>query len=96
MAAPTRPIHNTLAVLTLLAALPANGAEWSNTELQLQYGNLDIPTFAGGGDSYHLIYTLQHASGWKYGDNFFFVDVLDAPRSGVSGLRHLQRVVREF
>ena len=82
MAAPTRPIHNTLAVLTLLAALPANGAEWSNTELQLQYGNLDIPTFAGGGDSYHLIYTLQHASGWKYGDNFFFVDVLDARDPG--------------
>lgn len=82
MAAPTRSIHSTLAVLTLLSTLSATGAEWSNTELQLQYGNLDIPTFAGGGDSYHLIYTLQHASGWKYGDNFFFVDVLDARDPG--------------
>ncbi len=46
------------------------------------WGNLDVPTFAGGGDSDHLIYTLQHASGWKYGDNFFFIDVLDARGSG--------------
>ena len=41
-----------------------------------------MPTFAGGGDSDHFIYTLQHASGWKYGDNFFFVDVLDAQDPG--------------
>ena len=73
---------NELAVLATLVALSAHATEWSNTELQLQYGNLDIPTFAGGGDSYHLIYTLQHASGWKYGDNFFFVDVLDARDPG--------------
>ena len=73
---------NELAVLATLVALSAHAAEWSNTELQLQYGNLDIPTFAGGGDSYHLIYTLQHTSGWKYGDNFFFVDVLDARDPG--------------
>ena len=69
-------------VLVILSTLPARGAEWSNTELQLQFGNLDIPTFAGGGDSDHFIYTLQHASGWKYGDNFFFVDVLDAQDPG--------------
>ena len=73
-----------LALLLLLstASGPIPAAEWSNTELQLQYGNLDIPTFAGGGDSYHLIYTLQHASGWKYGDNFFFFDMLDARDPG--------------
>ena len=72
-------------VLTLSPLLlwqPAAAEDWSNTELHIQYGNLDIPTFAGGGDSDHLIYTLQHAGGWKYGDNFFFVDVLDADDSG--------------
>jgi len=29
-----------------------------------------------------VIYTLQHASGWKYGDNFFFVDVVDSRQPG--------------
>ena len=40
-----------------------------------------MPAFAGRGDADHLIYTLQHASGWKYGDNFIFIDVLDARNS---------------
>ena len=71
-----------LVILPLLAWQPAGAADWSNTELHLQYGNLDVPSFAGGGDSDHLIYTLQHASGWKYGDNFFFVDFLDARDPG--------------
>jgi len=76
-----------LAVLLLSWALlhPAYGAGWSVTELHVQYGNLDVPTFAGGGSSDHLIYTLQHAHGWKFGDNFFFIDVLDARGSGFQG-----------
>lgn len=51
--------------------------KWSTTELHYQYGNLDTPEFAGGGNEDTHIVTLQHASGWKYGDNFFFVDFLD-------------------
>ena len=66
----------------LLWAVSGQGAEWSNTELQLQIGNLDVPSFAGGGSAAHVIYTLQHASGWKYGDNFVFVDVLDSREPG--------------
>ena len=69
-------------ILALLCAQSAHGFQWSNTELQLQYGNLDTPAFAGGGDATQLIYTLQHASGWKYGDNFLFVDVNDARQPG--------------
>ena len=69
-----------LAVVAL--AQPAISADWSITEAHFAYGNLDIPTFAGGGDSDHFIYTLQHASGWKYGDNFFFVDFMDAQDPG--------------
>ena len=71
----------TLSLLALLLTQHA-AAEGSITEAHLAYGNLDIPTFAGGGDSDHLIYTLQHASGWKYGDNFFFADWLDAQDPG--------------
>ena len=71
-----------LALPALLVAQSGHGFQWSNTELQLQVGNLDIPEFAGGGDDLHLIYTFQHASGWKFGDNFLFADVTDAQRSG--------------
>ena len=70
------------ALATLLVSSAAEAAEWSNTELHVQVGRLDVPTFAGGGKAVHIIYTLQHASGWKYGDTFFFVDVLDARESG--------------
>lgn len=70
-----------LALLSFVLLQPAYALDWSRTELHLQYGNLAVPTFAGGGNAYHLIYTLQHASGWKYGDNYFFVDTLDAQNS---------------
>ncbi|MDE0422129.1 MAG: nucleoside-binding protein [Gammaproteobacteria bacterium] len=69
-------------LIALLWCASAQAAEWSNTEIQLQVGNLDVPSFAGGGSADHVIYTIQHASGWKYGDNFFFVDVLDSNRPG--------------
>ena len=53
----------------------AGAAEWSTNEVHFQYGTLDNP-FAGT-DSPTKIVTLQHASGWKYGDNFFFIDFID-------------------
>ncbi len=58
-----------------LVAQPASAAIWSNTELHIQIGTLDLP-YTGGLDSSTTIFTLQHASGWKYGDNFFFFDVI--------------------
>ncbi|WP_231758244.1 outer membrane protein OmpK [Microbulbifer elongatus] len=64
-----------------IAALPAMAAEWSNTEAQLQYGRLENPFTRTKASS--TILTLQHASGWKYGDNFFFVDFInDGERDG--------------
>lgn len=68
--------------LMSLTAGPLGAAERSNTELHLQYGELDRPTFAGGGDTEHRIYTLQHASDWKYGDTFLFLDTIDAANPG--------------
>lgn len=75
-----RPVH--LVLLSCLWVPTVSVAGWSITEVHVQYGNLAVPTFAGGGHSDHLIYTLQHASGWDYGDNFIFLDVLDARSSG--------------
>mgnify|MGYP000235825164 CR=1 FL=1 len=55
-------------------------ADWSTTEVQLQHGNLSKP-FQGGGNeaetSGSTIVTFQHASGWQYGDNFFFFDYIN-------------------
>lgn len=73
----------TRAVKTVMAAACAVGisvgtaaaADWSVTELQFQYGNLKSP-FAGG-DSPTSIITLQHASGYSFGDVFFFVDFIN-------------------
>jgi nucleoside-specific outer membrane channel protein Tsx len=59
-----------------------NAFDWSTSELHYQFGNLDAP-FRGGRDSETHILTLQHASGWKYGDNFIFIDFLhDADDDG--------------
>jgi len=67
---------NTLIILFILA-VNLYAADWSTTELQFQYGNLTVPGTIGRGDAETSILTYQHASGWKYGDNFFFVDFLD-------------------
>ncbi|MAZ66040.1 MAG: nucleoside-binding protein [Kangiellaceae bacterium] len=53
-----------------------HAADWSDTEVHLQWGKLDAPSFAGGETSDTFITTLQNASGWKYGTTFFFVDYL--------------------
>ena len=53
-------------------ALP--GLQRQITELQFQYGRLNNTAFLGGGISDNAIITLQHASGWTWGDVFLFVD----------------------
>ena len=74
----------TAAPALLLSGLSpsVHALEWSDTELHLQYGQLDVPSFAGGGKAKHLITTGQHAHGWKYGDNFVFLDMIDSRESG--------------
>ncbi|MBT4836118.1 MAG: nucleoside-binding protein [Methylococcales bacterium] len=52
--------------------------DWSKTELHLANGKIETPQFLGGGSASTTVITLQHASGWKYGDNFFFIDYLDS------------------
>lgn len=66
------------ALLFIPSLASAVELEWSHTELHFQYGDLAIPAYAGGGDAEHFVYTVQHASGWTYGDNYFFVDTMDA------------------
>ena len=63
------------AMLATAAAMPAMAETWSSTEVHLQYGTLEqVGTDGATADT--TIITLQHAGGWEYGDNFFFVDHL--------------------
>lgn len=63
-----------------LNSMQSHAADWSTTEVQLQHGNLSKP-FQGGGSeaetSGSTIVTFQQASGWQYGDNFFFFDYIN-------------------
>jgi hypothetical protein len=72
----SRRFLTTVAFAVIGFATPAHAADWSTTELQLQYGDLTIPEFSGGGEDWTFIVTGQHASGWSFGDVFTFVDIL--------------------
>lgn len=52
--------------------------DFTTTEIHYQYGNNFERAFSSEGKQSASIYTLQHVNGWKYGDNFFFVDFTDA------------------
>lgn len=78
-----QPLSTALLLAGSLTLTPAvNALDWQTNEIHYQYGKLDIPTFAGGGDEYVTIGTIQHASGWKYGDTFAFVDFSDGNEQG--------------
>lgn len=71
------PLHALRAlglVMALTVTPPALAATWSTTEVHYQYGHLDAP-FGTDGLPTHVT-TLQHASGWALGENFFFIDYL--------------------
>ena len=60
----------------------AGSAQWSSTNIQYLYGDSYQSIFFNGDtnslDSFDVnasIITLEHVNGWKYGDNFFFVDI---------------------
>lgn len=69
-----RSILPALALGATLSCGSVAAADWSSTEIQLQRGELD--TAYVGGKEWTSIVTFQHASGWKYGDNFFFFDAI--------------------
>jgi len=69
--------YKSLTALALTAALgchTATAETWSTTEVHLQQGELE--RVGSGGTADTTIITFQHAGGWEYGDNFFFVDHL--------------------
>lgn len=86
----------TLTTLALTAALsaPIVSAEvWSNTEVQLQAGG-EFESAGAPGQSTGTITTFQHAGGWEYGDNFFFVD--NSQYSGKNGMADSAEMYAEW
>ncbi len=65
-----------LALISVILAVPCFAADWSSTNVQFLKGD-DFESPFGGEKYSNNIATLEHASGWKYGDNFFFVDVIN-------------------
>ncbi len=64
--------------LGTLGAVTAQAADrYSSTNVQILYGQ-DYEL----GEEKRTIMTLEHASGWEYGDNFFFVDVTNFDNDG--------------
>ena len=61
-------LYTVLAAATPFAAL-------AQTEVHFQYGSQTNPfTEVSNGTT---VLTMQHASQWKFGDNFYFIDLLD-------------------
>jgi nucleoside-specific outer membrane channel protein Tsx len=69
-------IKSTLSLFALCAVSSSSfAANWSTTQLHLNYGDFKNPfTEQEAGTS---IASLQHASGYDYGDNFFFIDYIN-------------------
>ena len=70
-AATNLQLWSVVTALLLFLVMPAAG----QMEFQYQYGQLVNP-FSERKSATHIL-TFQHAGGWKYGDTFFFIDMLD-------------------
>jgi len=71
-----------IVVLGLLCifSISASAEHWSETNVQYLYGN-GFDQLAGGNsvpDGDMETITIEHAGGWNYGKNFFFIDMTSA------------------
>ncbi len=75
----------TLAAIALTGALHANAAVFSSTKVELLYGD-----YHKRGDEKQGIFTFANATGFKYGDSYFFVDAVDVDDRDETGGMHLE------
>ncbi len=89
------PIQAFLSIVTMVAMMglaanvSAGAAQWSATNIQYLYGDtyeaIFFNTDTGRLDSREVsgsLITIEHVNGWKYGDNFLFVDITNPDRNG--------------
>lgn len=73
------------AAILLSCAAGAQAADWSDTSISWRYGT----RFAEPYNPEHIkkhIFALTHASGYKYGSNFFNVDLLQSDKNDPASL----------
>ncbi|MBK6850082.1 MAG: outer envelope protein [Burkholderiales bacterium] len=63
------------AALLLVASVASQAADWSDTSIGYRFGNKYAEPF-NTNDVKKNIFNLNHASGYKYGSNFFNADLL--------------------
>lgn len=74
-----------LVCLIWLFAGMASASEWSSNNIQLMQGSGFRVDGTGNDtmpDKHRTIFTFEHASGWRYGDNYYFFDVTNPDRKG--------------
>jgi nucleoside-specific outer membrane channel protein Tsx len=72
-----------IGALTLIGATAANAATWSDTSVGWRYGTKFAEPYKNNADGSRIditkqIFSLTHVSGYKYGSNFFNVDLLQS------------------
>jgi nucleoside-specific outer membrane channel protein Tsx len=69
-----------VAIAATLVGGTAHAFEWSDTTIGYRWGpNFKEPGVDGGRDVPKNIFNVSHADGYKYGTNFFSIDVLLSP-----------------
>jgi len=72
------------AVLMMSMAAEVMAADWQSTNVQLLHGTSYEDLGGAIDDKEKLIFTFEHANGWAYGDNFFFMDVSNPDETGTA------------
>lgn len=72
-----------LVISTMFFCVQVSAAQWSTTHASYLMGNGYQTPGINEDISYDII-TLEHVSGWEYGDNFFFTDISDLDSAAVS------------
>ena len=81
----TKKIHLAAGAALLLSCAAGHAADWSDTSISWRYGT----RFAEPYNPEHIkkhIFALTHASGYKYGSNFFNVDLLQSDETDPASL----------
>ncbi len=74
-----------LTILLACSAVSASAADWSDTSVSWRYGS-DFREPFNPADIKKHIFALTHASGYKYGTNYFNVDLLNSDSSDPGSL----------
>ncbi|MGJ9420077.1 outer envelope protein [Massilia sp. CMS3.1] len=81
----TKKILLSVGATLLLSCAAAGAADWSDTSISWRYGTRFAEPFNPGHIKKH-IFALTHASGYKYGSNFFNVDLLQSDETDPGSL----------